>query len=312
MSFINVLKLPTRFPVIVTIELASIIVTLWWWSGGNVDMLFMDVRAWQGQVWRLFSSVLPHVDIYHLVFNLYWLAVFGSRVEEAFGSLRTAGLLLIFAIGSTLAEYALADGGVGLSGIGYGLFGFLWVLGKRDHRFADAISSQTTQLFIGWFFLCLALTYTDVWKVANVAHAAGAGFGALAGLIMAPPQGYRRAVATVALVGSFAAVFIGGSIARPYVNFTGAAGQELAWLGYQALERGDDQTAIDDLERAVQIRDTMPDWWHNLAIAYQRQHRNRDAARAYRKAVALNPANSEARDAAEWLEANAEQEELRP
>jgi membrane associated rhomboid family serine protease len=308
MSIAAMLKLAERYPVIVTVELASIVVTLWWWSGGNVDMLFLDARALHGQLWRLFTPVLPHVDIYHLAFNLYWVAVFGRRVEEIFGSLRTAAWLLVFAAGSMVAEYALADGGVGLSGVGYGLFGFLWVLAKRDQRFADAISKQTTQLFIAWFFLCLALTYTDVWKVGNVAHAAGAGFGALAGFLMAPPQGYRRPVAIVALACSLVAVFIAGTVARPYVNFTGAAGKELAWLGYQALERGDNQAAVDALEGAVWQPNAESGWWHNLGIAYQRENRDREAARAYRRAAEINPADSEARDAANWLDPPAERD----
>ena len=173
-----IIKLAEKFPVIVTVELAAIIVTLWWWSGGNVELLTMDARTWQGQFWRPFSSALPHVDIIHLVFNLYWLAVFGSRVEEGFGSLVTALWLLVFAAGSMVADYDFANAGVGLSGVGYGLFGFLWVLSKRDPRFTYMIHPQLTQMFIGWFFLCLALTYADIWHVANVAHAAGAGFGA--------------------------------------------------------------------------------------------------------------------------------------
>lgn len=296
------IKLAERFPVIVTVELAAIIVTIWWWSGGNVELLTMDARTWQGQVWRPFSSALPHVDIIHLVFNLYWVAAFGSRVEDVFGSLLTALWLLVFAAGSMIADYDLANAGVGLSGIGYGLFGLVCVLAKRDGRFADVIHPQVTQMFVGWFFLCLALTYADIWHVANVAHAAGAGFGAIAGLVMSPPVGFRRPLAASALVLLLAAVTAVGAFARPYVNLTGAAGHELAQQAYDALQHKEDQTAVDLLERAVRTRGAQGGWWHNLGIAYDRVHRPRDAANAFRRAADLDPEFADDRKAAEWLD----------
>lgn len=116
-----------------------------------------------------------------------------------FGSLTTAFWLLVFAGGSSVADYDLAEGGVGLSGVGYGLFAFVWILSKCDSRFHDAMPPQVAPLFVAWFFLCIGLTYADVWRVANVAHGAGAALGVLAGLVMSPPQGHRREAAAAAL-----------------------------------------------------------------------------------------------------------------
>lgn len=287
---------------IATVELAAVVATAWWWWGGDISMLTVDYRVWQGQVWRLLSSALPHVDIYHLVFNLYWLVVFGRRVEEAFGARITAFWLALFAAGSAAAEYALAQGGVGLSGVGYGLFAFLWVLSKRDARFAGSVNTQTAQLFALWFFLCIALTYADVWQVANVAHAAGAGLGVLGGLVMAPPVGHQRQLAAGALVFALVAALIAGGWARPYVNFTDAVGRELAYQGYEALQRGDNRAAIAALEAAVRQPTAEAGWWHNLGIAYQRESRDREAEQAYRRAVQLDPTDSDARAALEWFE----------
>lgn len=304
------LKFVERFPVVATVDLAAVIVTVWWWSGGNVELLTLDGRLWQGQVWRLFSSALPHVNVIHLVFNLWCLAVFGSRVEQVYGSLVTALLLLLFDAGSMVAEYALADGGVGLSGVGYGLFGFLWVLSKRDPRFTGSIDAQTTQWLIGWFFLCLALTVTHVMPVANVAHAAGAGFGALTGWAMSPSARQMRLVAIASLICSLAAVMIAATVARPYVNFTGAVGRELAQQGYEYLHRDENAAAVQVLQQAVQQRNAQAWWWHNLGIAYHRQGRIRDAAIAFRRAYELDPSDSEARDEAQALEAAAKLEDL--
>lgn len=302
MPIAALLRLIERYPVIASVTLAAIVVTFWWWSGGDVELLTMDGRTWQGEVWRPFSSALPHVDILHLVFNLSWLAVLGARMEEAFGSLLTMFWLLVFAGGSMVADYDLAEGGVGLSGVGYGLFGFMWVLSKRDYRFRDAMTPQTTQIFVGWFFLCIALTYADVWHVANVAHGAGAGLGALAGLVMSPPDGYRRSAAAAALLVALVGVFGIGAFARSYVNLTGSAGVELAEEALHALQRGDDEAAAALLERAVRQRRVHGGWWHNLGIAYERLGRDRDAARAYRQAAKLDRDFADDRKTAAWLE----------
>lgn len=40
---------------------------------------------------------------------------------------------------------------------------------------------QTTQLMVGWFFLCIVLTYMHVWNVANMEHGAGCLLGLLLG-----------------------------------------------------------------------------------------------------------------------------------
>ncbi|HEX7376417.1 MAG TPA: rhomboid family intramembrane serine protease [Pirellulales bacterium] len=303
MPIAALIRLAERYPVIVAVELAAIVVTLSWWSGGSIDLLTMDGRTWQGEFWRPFSSALPHVNILHLVFNLWWVAILGARTEEAFGSLITLFWLLIFAGGSMVAEYDLADGGVGLSGAGYALFGFLWALSKRDWRFRDAITPQTTQLFIGWFFFCIAMTYTGLMPVANVAHGAGAGLGALGGLVMSPPQGYRRSIAAATLTVALAAIFATGAFARSYVNMTGSAGWELAKKAFDAAGRGDNQAATAYLERAVRLRRVHGGWFHNLGVAYLNLGRPRDAARAFRRAAQLDLEHAEDAETADLLEA---------
>jgi GlpG protein len=105
------------------------------------------------------------------VFNLYWLWILGTVVERAFGHAKTALLLAFFAIGSNSLDFAFDRSGVGLSGVGYGLFGLLWILSERDERFKGAIDKRTVDLFISWFFICIVTTLTHIFVVANVAHA---------------------------------------------------------------------------------------------------------------------------------------------
>jgi GlpG protein len=123
----------------------------------------------RGELWRLFTSIFLHTDILHLLFNLYWFWMFGTLLERAFGHAKTALIVIFLAVGSGAFQFAIDRGGVGLSGVGYGLFGMLWVLSKYDGRFRGIVGPNITTLFVVWFFLCVATTITKIYSVGNVA-----------------------------------------------------------------------------------------------------------------------------------------------
>jgi membrane associated rhomboid family serine protease len=255
----------------------------------------------EGQVWRLVTSILPHGDPIHLAFNLLWMWVLGTLVEDVFGHVRTLLLVLVLAAGSGAAEYAFVHGGIGLSGVGYGLVGFLWVLSRRDERFRGAVDAQTVQLFVGWFFLCIVLTAANVWHVANVAHGIGAVMGLLAGLTVA--RGRLRPLygAAVALL---LAAFGAAVYARPYVNLTAARAWDRADLGYRAMEKHDYDGAVRHYRAAIAAAGSEPDatWWFNLGLAYQRQKNYAAAKVAFGRAAALEPDEKDYREAVESAE----------
>ena len=127
------------------------------------------------------TSVFPHGDVLHLFFNAYWTWAFGTLVEPVFGHTKTAAIFVLFAVVSGGFEYATFYGGIGLSGVGYGLFAMLWVLGRRDRRFAGAVDKQTAGLFVVWFLACIVMTAQNIMPVGNVAHGVGALIGAALG-----------------------------------------------------------------------------------------------------------------------------------
>lgn len=79
-----------KYPVIAGIALLALGVTIAWWAGKDVSSLFENAEIRRGQLWRVATNIFPHLDVLHLVFNLYWLWVFGTAVERAYGHLRTA------------------------------------------------------------------------------------------------------------------------------------------------------------------------------------------------------------------------------
>jgi GlpG protein len=277
-----------RFPVTaLTIALAALVCAAAW-SGRDLSFLMVDPHVGRGELWRLATSAFPHVNVIHLGFNAYWIWIFGTRVEAAFGPWRTLGIFGVLAVVSSAAEYALLGGGVGLSGVGYGLFGMLWILSRRDRRFADAIDRSTIKLFVGWFFLCILLTALDAMPVANVAHAAGAGMGGAIGFL-ASSRGRQRVLAAAGAAAVSLAAVLGATVGRPYVNQSPFRGDEEARLGHTALLLNHNDDAAEWLSESTRLDPRDAGVWFNLGIAHERRSRHREAEAAYERAHRLQP-----------------------
>ena len=277
------------YPITVGVAALAVLATLRWWSGANIDQFMLGYDDWWREPWRFLTPALFHLDLFHLLFNLYWLWVFGSCIESEFGHGRTLAIYALFAAGSTAAQQALSHSGVGLSGVGYGLFGLLLILNRYDRRFRDAVDRETILLFIGWFFLCVVLTVTDVWHVANTAHGAGFVLGALLGWTIAARNRFRRVLHAAALGAVFLLCILGGTVGRPYLNLTKELGPQLAYMGYKALENDNADRAVDLYQKAIAIDPNQYDWWFNLGVAYQHLGRIDKANEAFHRAAKLKP-----------------------
>jgi membrane associated rhomboid family serine protease len=278
-----------RYPVITGTAVLAVGLTVAWWAKVDISPLFDNAEIRRGQLWRLVTCIFPHLDILHLAFNIYWLWVFGPIVEQVYGHARTAALLLLFAFGSNALDFALAQGGVGLSGVGYGLFGLLWILSQNDERFQGAVDYKTARLFIVWFFFCILTTMTNTFRVANVAHGVGVILGVLVGVAIVRPSYRRLATAGVALIlvfGLWAATF-----GRPLVNLSRYTGYEEGKWGYDALMADHNQEAARWLRDATIYRPSVPEYWFDLGIAYQRLGNVSAAMQAYKRAQQLDPDN---------------------
>ena len=278
-----------RYPVVVSIALLAGGLSVAWWVKADVWSLFESSEIHRGQFWRLFSSAFPHINILHLVFNVYWLWVFGARVEQAFGHVKTAGLLALFAAGSNALDFAFDAGGVGLSGVVYGLFSLLWVLSRRDDRFRDTMDQETVRVFVGWFFLCIATTMAGMFTVANVAHGGGAILGILVGAAITLPR-YRwlpaAAVSGILIFGAW-----GATLGRPFVNLSKTAGFQEGQWGHEALLANRNEEAVRWFSEAAKLQPKIPQFWFNLGIAYHRLGNLPTAKAAYERAHQLEPNN---------------------
>ncbi|MGH6800358.1 MAG: rhomboid family intramembrane serine protease, partial [Methylocella sp.] len=78
-----------RYPVIAGTAALAVGVTIAWWAKIDISPLFANAEIRRGELWRLVTSIFPHIDILHLAFNIYWLWVFGTLVEKVYGHLKT-------------------------------------------------------------------------------------------------------------------------------------------------------------------------------------------------------------------------------
>jgi GlpG protein len=137
----------------------------------------------QGEVWRLVTPIFVHFGFLHLLFNMMMLRNLGGVIEAKFGPAYFTGLVVFLAVGSNLAQLAWSTPNFGgMSGVDYGLFGFLWIRGKCDRFATWSVPRGTVQMMLAWFFLCVLNIFPGV---ANAAHAGGLGLGMLWGWVSA-------------------------------------------------------------------------------------------------------------------------------
>ena len=245
---------------------------------GGYDLTFLIAwhPIWQAEPWRVLTTTLLHVNWIHLVFNLYWTAAFGVAIERRIGSTLTGVLVVVLAAASTLGEIAVFSGGIGLSGIGYGMFGYLWALARFDPSEREAMDRETTVLFVVWFFLCIGLTASGAMPVANMAHGVGALVGGLFGWRVASKEPRERATRSAALLAVLVLVGASATTLRPFVSGFNGMIDDVWASGGESLE---------DRERGVQEDPEDPWAWWNLGVAQWEVERHVEAFESFDRAL---------------------------
>ncbi|MGB9671973.1 MAG: rhomboid family intramembrane serine protease [Candidatus Norongarragalinales archaeon] len=117
----------------------------WVSAGGFVPSLIV----YPSQLYRIFSSMFLHADFFHILFNMYFLYLFGRAVENALGRIRYLALYFISGIAASIFHTAFSFLGgftayvipaMGASGAISGILGAYLML------------FPGTSLVMGWFF----------------------------------------------------------------------------------------------------------------------------------------------------------------
>ena len=142
-----------------------------------------------GEWWRLFTPVLLHASITHILFNMWALWVLGPQIERGVGSWPFASLYLASAAAGGAFVVFLGDPNtiaVGASGAIFGLFGvwFNWAVRRRRTMYGRALLRQ-----IGFLLLINAAIPLFVPSIAWEAHLGGLIAGFLIGEIWSRLKG---------------------------------------------------------------------------------------------------------------------------
>ena len=122
--------------------------------------------------WRLLGPAFIHFSVLHFIFNLLWWSMLGSQVERKFGSSFIIILFVVTALVSNLAQLIVSGPNFGgLSGVVYGLVGFVWITGWLRPQWGLYLPKA----IVGFMLVWLLLGFADVlWvNMANAAHTAG-------------------------------------------------------------------------------------------------------------------------------------------
>lgn len=146
-----------------------------WWHG--------LVELQHGQLWRLISPIFIHFGIWHILFNMLWLRDLGCMIEAEQGSRALLVKIAVIAILSNLAQYAFSGPFFGgMSGVVYGMLGYIWMKGKYDPNSDLFLHPTTVTMMIAWFFFGV---FGIMPNIANFAHGAGLLIGMVWGFISA-------------------------------------------------------------------------------------------------------------------------------
>jgi GlpG protein len=127
---------------------------------------------------RLLGPALFHFSWLHIVFNTMWWWQLGGSVERVLGKGALINLFLITALVSNLGQFMVSGPNFGgLSGVVYGLVGYVWWYGWLAPEKGLMISKP----IIGFLLFWLLLGYADLLPInmANTAHLLGLVSGCL-------------------------------------------------------------------------------------------------------------------------------------
>lgn len=133
-----------------------------------------------GEVWRLITPIFIHYGVLHLVFNMLWTKELGGMIEYQLGSRKLLIVVGAIGVGSNLTQmYVAGPLFGGMSGVVFGLFGYVWIRSRFDPGSGLMIAQGTVNIMLIWFLFC----FSGLLPIANGAHAAGLALGVLWGFV---------------------------------------------------------------------------------------------------------------------------------
>ena len=132
----------------------------------------------RGELWRAITPIFLHRGMIHLAMNMLVLLSFGRMVERWVGTPRFALFVLLLAIAPNLLQGLSPEwmGGspwfVGISGVLYGLFGYVWIRSSLNPGLGVSIPFPIVVIFVGMIVVGLSGVVPN-WPYADLCHLGG-------------------------------------------------------------------------------------------------------------------------------------------
>lgn len=181
------------------------LVSAYYESRDNISVRLASI--YKGELWRTVTPIFYHYGPFHIVFNMMWLVYFGRMIENRYGTVTMAMIVIFSAIFSNMLQSCVPMdvGGSaprlmndllithfgGMSGVNYALFGFIWFRMLYDPNSRLQLSQTTIFIMIAYLFYCMLSPQIGGLmnggdgvqsSVANWAHGGGMVMGLLLGL----------------------------------------------------------------------------------------------------------------------------------
>lgn len=150
----------------------------------SIDNALLSGLSWysldqltSGQVWRVFTPVLLHFGILHLLFNLVMFEAFARPIERHFGAWKLGYIIFSIALVSNVLQFMFLQSDLGagntifggLSGVVYGVIGYMGVLSRRQDLPSD-LRLPPGLLLVSAIFIGIGFFLSGI---ANICHLGG-------------------------------------------------------------------------------------------------------------------------------------------
>jgi rhomboid protease GluP len=278
-----VLNRPYKFTIVLLVANIFVFLVMWQSSATSLSMLGPlpnDVLLrfgaklnyyirFEHQWWRFVTPMFLHVNLLHLIVNMYSLWIVGPYVEKLYGSAKFVFFWVLTGIAGVIASYltvrptlavgslsrfifkAVDEPSAGASGALFGLVGVLFVFGiKYRHELPEGFKRAFGTGLLPMIFLNLFIGYVLRGFIDNAAHLGGLISGALLALVV----DYRRPGERSSIALTWR-IIQGAAIALVIISFV------MTWRHLN------DQQAVGLVAQPAQTVETQNEDYLNYAIA---------------------------------------------
>lgn len=196
-------RLPTSQPILTYILLAINILIFMWTTTLTDDQRelfildFSKINAfvYQGEAYRLFTSMFMHITAEHMMGNAFMLFLYGRDVERYYGRFRFGLVYLLGGLAGSMGSVIYTDNNlqpsIGASGAIFAIFSAYAVFLYHHRRlFPSAMSGVLRMLFLAIVYVIFGLDESR--SIDNGAHIGGLIGGILVAWFICPQLVLRK------------------------------------------------------------------------------------------------------------------------